>query len=155
MSVSQVLRPNTTSNLLEVSRTSEHETIDKQKDVNLNHESSSSDLTKTELANVSQSCIATCNTELSFNIDNPSDFQNIRTTPTTSSSFNRSHAKLMQILDTEHRNVFQPPRQRSKPLNLSASKKQRTNNKGDYMKENAKKDKLSNNMAKKSKSNLN
>ena len=147
-----VLKQNTSSKSVEASRTPENETIDKQNKVDLNK--SLFDLTKTELTNVSQSCIATCNTELSFNIDNPSEslhFKNKKITPSTSSSFNRSHSKLMQILDTEHRNVFQPPKQRSKPLNLSASKKQRTNSKEDNMKEIAKEDKLSNNMVKKGK----
>lgn len=142
-----VLKQNTSSKSVEATRTLENETIDTQKNVDLNK--SSFDLTKTELTNVSQNRIATCNTEPSFSIDNPSEslhFKNIKITPSTSSSFNRSHSKLMQI---EHRSVFQPPKKRSKPLNLSASKKQRTKSKEDNMKEIAKEDKLSNNMVKK------
>jgi hypothetical protein len=62
----------------------------------------------------------------------------------------------MQILNTERRNAFQPPKQRSKPLNLSASKRQRLNNKGDNVKDDTKEDKLSNNIiVKEGKLNLN
>ncbi|POG64143.1 hypothetical protein GLOIN_2v1484103 [Rhizophagus irregularis DAOM 181602=DAOM 197198] len=113
------------------SKTPKNGTIDKQiikllKDANLDHESSPFE-PNTELT---KSCIAMYNTELSFSASNPLEKQTFKNKRITSTTSNHSHAKL-QILDTERRNGFQSSKRRSKPLNL----KKQTDSKGDSMKE--------------------
>ncbi|CAB4435950.1 unnamed protein product [Rhizophagus irregularis] len=113
----------------EASKTPKNGTIDKQiikllKDANLDHESSPFE-PNTELT---KSCIAMYNTELSFSASNPLEKQTFKNKRITSTTSNHSHAKL-QILDTERRNGFQSSKRRSKPLNL----KKQTDSKGDSM----------------------
>ncbi|CAB5193531.1 unnamed protein product [Rhizophagus irregularis] len=135
----------------EASKTPKNGTIDKQiikllKDANLDHESSPFE-PNTELT---KSCIAMYNTELSFSASNPLEKQTFKNKRITSTTSNHSHAKL-QILDTERRNGFQSSKRRSKPLNL----KKQTDSKGDSMKEGTNEDKLSNDMVKKKKAETN
>src|ERR1043165_10210822 len=110
---------------------------------------------KSTLANNSQNYIARYNTELSPSVDDSSEkksqyFENRNVTPPTTHSPYPSypndsyinHQPITQMLEVDNvgrLNVFQPPKKRSIPLNLSTSKKQRTNkghNIKDVMKEN-------------------